>query len=714
MNASLRAKLTLACMAAAVAFQVGAGPRQEVAKPRVAIWTVEATEAVKQQAAAQGKANELSQIVEMLNSQLPVQVSATHRFDVVGRSDLGTVVKEWNLVDFSGSVDRLDAQTAKSLSTAGARFVAALQIGSFQDITQRTALEGPLGKSQAERRTIQLQATLKIYDSTSGVLSSSSAVQLSDSATDEVLPGVVQDGRPTNALIGQVATAIGQQAVGLIVAALSPARVLAYTNGQVTFNRAAGSGAAVGQYWEVLAIGEALVDPDTGENLGSEEVGVGWVQVMDAGTSTSRAQAMQDFGIDKGCLMRLRDALPAGVSSDSRASGSAARTPRGSSPGSAAAAPATAPAQTAEDGTIGTGAAAPVRLAIFIKVRPGSMPGDKVSVFEDDIVAALAKPGIAVIRREDVINAVKHFAEGGPNTGTPQTPEEEFGRLTSNSTSARNFAQQLGADGIIIAAIDALDETTLDWADPQTGVSLAGTEFTLRTTWEILGGSRGESLASGLSEPSRKVRANQQGKLVTNPLNELLRDAGRQIAAAATTAMTDQLSRISLAAPEHDIQVGVFLADLYLPNVVRTTGGEFKVETGNVGLGPMNVTILLDGVAAGTAPGTVRVTEGLHSLRLERPGLEPIERMVNVRPGLALNIPMRMSADGLLRWQEETAFMEGLKENEILREAQIEKARAVADLIRKMNVNLNLDTANVRNLSVGADTLWGQLIESPD
>jgi hypothetical protein len=58
-----------------------------------------------------------------------------------------------------------------------------------------------------------------------------------------------------------------------------PARVIGVTGPQVTIARGEGSGIAVGQLWEIFALGEKLVDPDTGAELGAEEVSVGKIRV---------------------------------------------------------------------------------------------------------------------------------------------------------------------------------------------------------------------------------------------------------------------------------------------------------------------------------------------------------------------------------------------------------------------------------------------------
>jgi hypothetical protein len=80
----------------------------------------------------------------------------------------------------------------------------------------------------------------------------------------------------------------------------------------------------VGQVWEVLAPGAEMVDPETGQPLGSEEVHIGWARVTDAGSRFSTAQAIEDLGIYRGSIMRARpQGLPAGVDPNGRETGSA-------------------------------------------------------------------------------------------------------------------------------------------------------------------------------------------------------------------------------------------------------------------------------------------------------------------------------------------------------------------------------------------------------
>ena len=84
-----------------------------------------------------------------------------------------------------------------------------------------------------------------------------------------------------------------------------PARIVSKIDRQVTISRGEGSGVAVGQVWEVFALGEEMLDPDTGASLGREELKVGQVRISRVNPKTSQAEIVSDSGIDKGALLRL-------------------------------------------------------------------------------------------------------------------------------------------------------------------------------------------------------------------------------------------------------------------------------------------------------------------------------------------------------------------------------------------------------------------------
>lgn len=138
-------------------------------KPRLAIREIAATDAVTAAARSSGQQNVLDQILQGANSQLTDAITQSRRFDIVARADLGEVLKEQDLND-SGLVDQSDPQAARAGKLAAAGYLATVTVDNYQDITETNEFAGQFGRTASERRTIQIQATLKIYDATTGVL----------------------------------------------------------------------------------------------------------------------------------------------------------------------------------------------------------------------------------------------------------------------------------------------------------------------------------------------------------------------------------------------------------------------------------------------------------------------------------------------------------------------------------------------------------------
>lgn len=706
-----------ALVLAAFAFAQPAMARQAASapaagKPRIAIRSIAATPAVTLQAKADGSENALAQIEQGADVQFLNAIQASGRFDVVARADLPSILKEQDLTQ-SGNANAMDPQAARGFQLAGARYVITVTIGNFQEVVEKTELLNQFGKSKAERRTINLQAVVKIFDSTSGALYRSTALTLSDVATNEILPEVEQKGVKTNVVLGTVAEKLATQATAAIVDSLAPARVIGYTMGQVTFNRSATNGVAAGQIYELFAPGSAMVDPDTGEQLGAEEVHVGWARVTDAGTRFSTAQAIEDRGIDRGCMLRLRpQGLPAGIDPNARANGSAA--PAGAAPaplmapGSAAGAPAAGSAP-GSAGAAAPAASAPLRMAIFVKQRPESVPAEKVSVFEDLVSADSTGPGVEIIRREDLVNAVRRIAPAGPNVGTDAPIDQSYDRILSNQSSAVQLAAQMRADLLLTVSVTALERAKRALADPSTGVATEVEQWTLVTTYGLIDGVTGGSLATGTVRSDFAKRDTKELKVELDVIDPLLEDAARRIGSAVRASVEDVRTRTAAAPTEVQVRFRAVLADLSIPDVRTGADGQYVVGANNYDLQPMNVLVTIDGVAAGACPGSFPMRPGLHRARFERPGLEPVEMMVNAREGLEISVPLQLSQQGRENWRRDAAFFNELKNGAVMRDAELIKVRAIADFLRQSQIRL--DTSKVQNLNLGGQSLWWQLLQ---
>ena len=247
------------------------------------------------------KKTEMGRIIESLDSQLIDRINATRKFDVMGRSDLSDIIKEQDL----GASGNVDARTAaKAGKLTGAKYLLVTTVDDYQDYVEKATFEGT-GRS-ATKRVFRLSVVGKVYDSSTGKLLESVNFQTGSDAFKQIQEErnySVKDGELSDEMMVAVARSMAEKIANRIADVIFPAKVLLKRDKEVTINRGEGGGVAVGDTFNVYALGEELIDPDTKESLGREEAKVGRVKITQVNPKTSTAAILDDTGIDKGAIL---------------------------------------------------------------------------------------------------------------------------------------------------------------------------------------------------------------------------------------------------------------------------------------------------------------------------------------------------------------------------------------------------------------------------
>ncbi len=197
---------------------------------------------------------------------------------------------------------------APLVAVEGRRIRLVNKIDDFQDYEKKASLEG-LGEV-VTKRTVRIGMVGSLFDVETSEMLASAKVRLERSETNVTR---ISDRRPvvrSQKILVEVSDAVAREMVTHCLDCLSPARVLAKTGKQITFNRGRDFGYPVGQYLEIYALGEDLKDPDTDESLGSEEVLVGSAKVRRLTEKFSTAFIIEDHGIEKSHVVRpIQDKL---------------------------------------------------------------------------------------------------------------------------------------------------------------------------------------------------------------------------------------------------------------------------------------------------------------------------------------------------------------------------------------------------------------------
>jgi hypothetical protein len=159
----------------------------------------------------------------------------------------------------------------------------------------------------ATKRVFRFSIVGKIYDSSTGKLLESANFQTGNDEFKQIQMErsyVVKDGELSDEMMIAVSRSMAEKIANHVVDILFPAKVLVKRDNTVTINRGEGAGVAEGDTFNVYALGAELIDPDTKESLGREEVKVGKVKISQVNPKTSMATILEDTGIDAGAVLR--------------------------------------------------------------------------------------------------------------------------------------------------------------------------------------------------------------------------------------------------------------------------------------------------------------------------------------------------------------------------------------------------------------------------
>ncbi len=205
---------------------------------------------------------------EMLSQTVGESLVGSRRFDVLNRENEEFFEQE---KDFILSEDAAMAEVARLSQASGADYLVIAELVN-------------LGISNNNRETIRMTGEVLVKSSASGTL----RLQIIEFATRKVkwsdtqkfggtYPGATSVGAGTLAgLIGSAADILVEK----MVASIYPIRVVKVMGDTAIINRGEG-GVAKGERYAVFISGEELVDPQSGESLGSLETEVGLGTIVD-------------------------------------------------------------------------------------------------------------------------------------------------------------------------------------------------------------------------------------------------------------------------------------------------------------------------------------------------------------------------------------------------------------------------------------------------
>ncbi len=238
------------------------------AKPRVA---------VKEPAVGEGVNGSVTRYlnIEKLLSEMEASIQAARKFEVLSRdkSKLTAIREEQKFAQSS-------LTKGNAAATGGIENANYLVIPTVTDfVFYRSSKPVPnLVDKYVRKDSGRLEIDAQIIDTTTGAIKTTFYMKSTFATKDQVVN--TRGGSPSATHFTSMAKKVSAQLADQLVDTVFPMKVLNAQGNQVFINRGADGGLTAGDVLNVYHPGVALIDPDTGENLGSAESFAGKIKVV--------------------------------------------------------------------------------------------------------------------------------------------------------------------------------------------------------------------------------------------------------------------------------------------------------------------------------------------------------------------------------------------------------------------------------------------------
>jgi hypothetical protein len=262
----------------------------------------------------------------------------------------------------------------------------------------------------------------------------------------------------------------------------------------------------------------------------------------------------------------------------------------------------------------------------------------------------------------------------------------------SDSTSALRLAQNLGVDYILIPSFTGYGTEKKSFTG--LGIQTVNVIHRLRVSYKIVEANEGGAVRGGsiVSQSTQRDTANLQTDS-TDTLNELLDDTATQLADAIVTSAKTLPAEVAKAGMVNFRLVCTMTDPRQEPIMMSavSVSADNKLVSTNppVAVRPMDVTVELDGVTMGSAPGEFKARPGLHKLRLSREGFSNWERTVNIYDGQTLRVALQMSEAGYAKWKDTTDFLSKLDTSRKLTDAEVKAIEGLAKFLSESHYRVD-------------------------
>ncbi|MEM0965980.1 MAG: PEGA domain-containing protein [Verrucomicrobiota bacterium] len=321
---------------------------------------------------------------------------------------------------------------------------------------------------------------------------------------------------------------------------------------------------------------------------------------------------------------------------------------------------------------------------VISRVADGDIDSVQASAFRDALAAELSGYGFS------------------PNVRGDQFAEETGDEKVSDA-STLNQARQANSEYALVSTLRNLNEEVREFSGY--GTQTSNRIYTLSFSYRLLKASDGSVLTGGNGQVRKGLRATEGAvTAVANTTNELIGLAAQRIGEEVAAAVSpSSLSSSSEAGAEVLFTIIPRGMGMTVPEVTTLESGELFVTGERNDITLDAVTVLVDGVTVGSAPGSLSATPGLHEITLQREGFDDWQRTVNVREDMDLTVRMSATDAEIQRFREQSAFLEGLRSERVLTDAEAERILGIAQMFAQSGLRWDIRQDAKSDIKVDTD-----------
>ena len=285
----------LACLTLVTIVSGYALPALALQKPRVAILEAKVSDKVSKYARKHLN-------LEKLQAEMEASFLAARKFEVVTRNkeSLGVILDEQQFANSDYSAG--DAAESGKLQNANFLIRPEVHIFSFYASTHKVPhLQSKYFRT--DHGVLEINAV--VLDTKTGQVKTTFALKSTFGTKERMVNH--KGGVPSPVYFTKLAKNVSAQMVDQFLDLVFPVKIIKVKNLQVYLNRGKDGGFKKGQVLKVFAPGEELIDPDTGENIGSAEEYVGKIEITRVNPKFTIAKILpksREGDITKSCIVR--------------------------------------------------------------------------------------------------------------------------------------------------------------------------------------------------------------------------------------------------------------------------------------------------------------------------------------------------------------------------------------------------------------------------